>query len=313
VSLFPLLLVFTTVLGYVLQDNAELQHLLHSALVDFPVIGEHWEPDLAGHWYALAISLVISFWGRRVSQATDRVNTVWNVPFINRPSVWGTIRQYGLLAVMSISILAHRAAVGRQALRSLAVATRIGAIAASAVINIGSFMLAFGSRPPGRSSSATSRPRSSPPQLADPARGSVADRHQIHHQQALYGTFQGRARPVAWLTCRRHLALRGRGRCRACRRLWPRSVAPPPLTRRPSRAYRAYAATTMRRPESEVGVDVQFKPQPEDKAMASSLKTSDIATTVAVQEDHRLQGTEATPELLTLIGQRARRDRPACG
>jgi hypothetical protein len=42
------------------------------------------------------------------------------------------------------------------------------------------------------------------------------------------------------------------------RRLWPRSSAPPPLTRADRRAYRAYAKTTMRRPSDEVAVNVQF-------------------------------------------------------
>jgi len=40
VSLFPLLLLLTSVLGFVLQGNAPLQEaILHSALSQFPVIG----------------------------------------------------------------------------------------------------------------------------------------------------------------------------------------------------------------------------------------------------------------------------------
>ena len=130
VSLFPLLLVFTTVLEFVLHDYPGLQRtLLHSALVDFPVIGAQLQtPNLTGNWYALAISLVISFWGAQgVARATQTAfNTVWNVPFINRPSAWGTIlRSLGLLAVMGVSILCtgFLSGVG-SASSSLGVATR---------------------------------------------------------------------------------------------------------------------------------------------------------------------------------------------
>ena len=45
VSLFPLLLLFSTILGFVLSGDQSLQHeVLSSALQQFPVIGE----DLAG-------------------------------------------------------------------------------------------------------------------------------------------------------------------------------------------------------------------------------------------------------------------------
>src|ERR1700746_968432 len=40
-SIFPLLLVFTTVMAYVLRGNPHLQQrILHSALVEFPVVGD---------------------------------------------------------------------------------------------------------------------------------------------------------------------------------------------------------------------------------------------------------------------------------
>src|ERR1700753_3297070 len=41
VALFPLLLLFTTILGYALHGNPHLQrHVLGSALAQFPVIGD---------------------------------------------------------------------------------------------------------------------------------------------------------------------------------------------------------------------------------------------------------------------------------
>src|SRR4051794_34502976 len=59
-SIFPLLLMFTTVLGYVLHGNPAMQRrLVHSALVEFPVIGEQIKTTgLRGHWYVLLISVL---------------------------------------------------------------------------------------------------------------------------------------------------------------------------------------------------------------------------------------------------------------
>ena len=39
-------------------------------------------------------------------------------------------------------------------------------------------------------------------------------------------------------------------------KLWPRSIAPPPLTEGDKRAYVAYAETEERRPEVDVRVDI---------------------------------------------------------
>src|SRR5450755_621431 len=49
-ALFPLLLLFTTILGYALHDNKKLQtDLVDSALGNFPIIG----PQLQSHTHAL--------------------------------------------------------------------------------------------------------------------------------------------------------------------------------------------------------------------------------------------------------------------
>src|SRR5262249_11211947 len=61
-SLFPLLLVFVTVLGFVLQGNPSAQNsVLHSTLSQFPIIGNQLQSDvhsLKGSGIALAIGLI---------------------------------------------------------------------------------------------------------------------------------------------------------------------------------------------------------------------------------------------------------------
>lgn len=59
-AVFPLLLVLTTVLGYVLSSaNGLRTRILDSAVVDFPVIGPQLRTNgLHGHWYVLVVCAV---------------------------------------------------------------------------------------------------------------------------------------------------------------------------------------------------------------------------------------------------------------
>src|SRR5437588_11830363 len=58
-SVFPILLVFVTVLGFALRGNPELYARLHnSALIEFPVIREQLSVEgLHGSWWALAVGV----------------------------------------------------------------------------------------------------------------------------------------------------------------------------------------------------------------------------------------------------------------
>ncbi len=83
-SLFPLLLVLITVLGYVLEGNPDLrQEAVDSTLAQFPVIGDQIKlSSLEGNGIALAVGIVGSLWaGLGVVLATERaLDRVWAVP-----------------------------------------------------------------------------------------------------------------------------------------------------------------------------------------------------------------------------------------
>jgi uncharacterized BrkB/YihY/UPF0761 family membrane protein len=67
ISVFPLMLVFTTVLGFVLHDNQRLlKDIKDSALAQLPFVGQQISTDptqLHGNVVALVLGLAVSLWG----------------------------------------------------------------------------------------------------------------------------------------------------------------------------------------------------------------------------------------------------------
>lgn len=105
ISLFPLLLLLTTVLGYVLADHPDLRgEVVDSTLSQFPVIGDQLRGEtLEGSGLALLIGAVGSLLaGLGVVLETERVFArVWGVPPEERPGfLAGRLRAVALLLVL---------------------------------------------------------------------------------------------------------------------------------------------------------------------------------------------------------------------
>ncbi|HEX2030978.1 MAG TPA: YhjD/YihY/BrkB family envelope integrity protein, partial [Actinomycetota bacterium] len=91
-SLFPLMLVLVTVLGWVLAENPDLQkEILDSALRQFPVIGDQIGKNvgaLEGTGVALGIGIAGALWAglAGVKVAQNAMDQVWDVPVKTQPS-----------------------------------------------------------------------------------------------------------------------------------------------------------------------------------------------------------------------------------
>jgi YihY family inner membrane protein len=266
-SIFPILLVFATVLGFVLGDHPDLYHrLLTSALVEFPVIGEQLRVNgLHGNWTVLVVSIAISLWGARgvATAAMTAFNTVWNVPYAQRPGFAPTLaRSFALLFTLGVTVIVTGTLSGIGGAGRLGIALRVGAILLSTLLNIGLFLLAF------RLGTAAVVPTRCmvPGAVASAvlwqillATGALLVAHQVRHAQSLYGVFGVVLGLLAWLQLQAQITLYAvEADVVRARRLWPRSVSPPPLTGADRQALTGYVEAERRLPPDEQRVAVQF-------------------------------------------------------
>ena len=153
-SLFPLLLLGVTVLGYVLHDDpAAQQAVLSSALRNVPVIGDQIRTNvhsLGGSVTGLVISIVIAVYGALgvTHAAQHALDEVWAVPKAERPSI-GVAYGLGALIVLLVGLgmllTAGLSALGTTAgeQTGLGGVTRGVATVLGVAVNIGLFLLAY--------------------------------------------------------------------------------------------------------------------------------------------------------------------------
>lgn len=111
-SLFPLLLLLTSVLGFVLDGRPELQQqILESTLSQFPIIGDELaDPQgLQGNIGAIIVGGLIALYGALgVAQAIQNTMYVtWSVPRNRRPNpIRARLRSLHLVALAGIAVVA---------------------------------------------------------------------------------------------------------------------------------------------------------------------------------------------------------------
>jgi uncharacterized BrkB/YihY/UPF0761 family membrane protein len=113
-SIFPLLLAFATVLGFILQNNHKLQErIITTVQNNFPVLGQSFQiGHLRGSGIGLVVGLVFTLLaGIGVIQALQyAMDEIWGVPKRKRPNFFvSRLRALLMLAVLGIATLAATA------------------------------------------------------------------------------------------------------------------------------------------------------------------------------------------------------------
>jgi YihY family inner membrane protein len=269
-ALFPLLLLFTTVLGFALSGQPTLrEQLIKSALGNFPVIGNQLRSDvhpLQGNTAALVIGILGTIYGSvGIGLASQNaMNTVWNIPFVRWPNIWiRYLRTFAMIGLLGLASLTSMALAAFATAVAHGAGTAVSIIGASALVNFGLFLLAF--------MVLTAEPL----RARDVALGAVVATafwealqligtwyvtRALRNATPTYGFFAVVITLLSWLALGSQLTLWA-AEINVVRhyRLWPRSVTQPPLTRADRLVFQRLARMEVRRPE--VKVAASFTPR----------------------------------------------------
>ena len=269
-SVLPLLLVFVTVLGLVLRgDPALRERVSESVFGQFPGLRTELTNNvhsLTTTGFALVIGLLFAFLGARgvANAAQTALNKVWAVPYNQRPGFpWNQLRSIALIVAVGLGFIATSLLSGL-ALGAGNALTGAGAYAAavavSLVLNIGLFWLGF--------RLATAREVTTR-ELLPGALGSAAVwqvlqlvggyivGHELARSASLYGVFGIVLGLLAWLYLQAQATLYAvEASVVWARKLWPRSLAPPPFTPQDKRAYALYVKAGQRVADERIRVEV---------------------------------------------------------
>jgi membrane protein len=268
-SLFPLLLVFVTILGFVLEGNTSAQDsVLHSTLSQFPIIGEQLQKNvssLKGNALSLAIGLAGSlFAGLGITGATQSAfNQVWYVPHKNRPNfLTSRLRGLGLLIVLGVLAIVSTVAAGFVSAGGSSLPAAVVGVLVALVINLLLFFTAFRFL-----TAAEVRTSDLLPgvivgailwQILQHVGGYYVD-HVIRHAKETSGLFAFVLGLLAWLYLGGQVTLLAAEiNVVRARRLWPRSFFSDPLLDADKRALISNAEVQER--IDEQNVDVTFDP-----------------------------------------------------
>jgi membrane protein len=267
VSLFPLLLVLVTVLGFVLQgDPGDQKRILDGALGQFPLISDQLKlHSLTGSGVGLAIGVVGSLLaGMGITGATQNAfNRIWSVPFKHRPDfLHSRLRGLGMLAILGTLSIVSTTAAGFVGTSSHAAPAVVAGILVAFVLNIALFMTAFKLLTavdvtwrellPGVIVAAVFW------QLLQHLGGFYVD-HELKRTGPLYGVFALVLGLLAWLYLGAQLTIfAAEINVVRVRRLWPRSFFSDPLLEADRRALTS-SAEVEERVHAE-NVDVSFDP-----------------------------------------------------
>jgi membrane protein len=271
VSIFPLLLVFVSILGFVIHGNpAEQKKVVDGTLGQIPMLGDPLKKgaSLSGSGPALAIGVVLTLLsGMGVTNAAQNAfNRVWSVPKKARPNwVKTRLRGLGLLAVLGSLNVMSTAAAGFTTSSAHGVLVDVAGVLVALLFNLLLFFAAFRLL-----TAADVATRDLLPGVIAAAILWQSVQHlggywanKVKHQEALYGQFGLTLGLLAFLYVGAQLTIfAAEINAVRARRLWPRSLLAPPNTEADRRALTAAAEVEERVAPQRVHVSFDKDPEP---------------------------------------------------
>ena len=256
VSLFPALLVATTVIGY-LGNERVADSVIASVLGELPVFGEQVGPDAArpieGNWFGLVVGLAGLVYGALgVAQSGQHAMAqIWNVPGVVRPGFFPRLgRSVGFVVLIGVGAVAI-AYAGQLGPPLVALLLQV---LTTAAVYLAAFRV-LTPRPVALRDLVLGATVAAVGYSLLLAVGTSLVRNQLDRSEDLYGQFALVLGLLGWLNLVAAISLYGAElNVVVARRLWPRSIVQPPLTAADEQVLSDIAMQEERRPEQRVDV-----------------------------------------------------------
>jgi uncharacterized BrkB/YihY/UPF0761 family membrane protein len=274
-SIFPLLLLLVTVLGFLGGGPHSLTHRIEaSAFAQFPLVGSKLSSNIhalhRGNVFGLVAGILAVLWGSQGALQTAQFAQaeIWHVPGTVRPNFWARLgRTISMMAVLGVFLVATTVLAGLVTIGNHGTWAAIGAVVLSLGLNIVLFGVAFRVLTPRQIEWSALWPGA----IVGGAGwtvlqylGGLLVQHYLRNTSKEYGSFALVLGLIAFLYLSAQLAVyAAEMNVVLARRLWPRSIVQPPLTAADREVLSSLALEGKRRPEQYVGVGFSDSAQAE--------------------------------------------------
>ena len=291
-SIFPLLLLLVTVLGFLGGGPHSLAHRIEaSAFSQFPLVGSKLSSNIhalhSGNTFGLVVGILVVLWGSQGALQTAQFAQaeIWHVPASVRPNFWARLGRAALMmAVLAVFLVATTVLAGLVTIGNHGTWAAIGAVLLSLVLNVILFVVAFRVLTPRQIDWSDLWPGAivggvgwTVLQYA----GGLLVQHNLRNTSKVYGSFALVLGLIAFLYLSAQMTVyAGEINVVRARRLWPRSMVQPPLTPADREVLSSLALEGKRRPEQYVGVGFNDSAQPagEDRLPGGSDLRTDSSS-----------------------------------
>jgi len=287
ISVFPLLLLLVTILSIVLAGHpAQRASVLHSALGEFPIIGQQLGQNIHALKRSSTFGLTFGIAGlvygsTRLAQAgLYSMEQIWNIPAAVRPNYITRMARAAIflfeLAVGLIltTTLAGFGTFGRHNFWLGAVGEILAVI-----LNVGLYLVTFRTLTPRQVATRSLIPGVIIGGVAWTilqAVGGYVVGHDLKGASALYGFFGLVLGLVAWIYLGTEITLYAAEINTVLHhRLWPRGMVQPPLTDADQRSLALQVTQNQRRPEQEVIARFRDRPMTQDEYRERGYEVDD--------------------------------------
>jgi YihY family inner membrane protein len=277
VTVFPLLLLLVTILGIVLADDpSDRVRVLHSALGEFPIIGQQIGHNIHGlkrsSGFGLAVGILGLIYGSTGLAQVGQFSMaqIWNIPVAARPGYLPRMARSAIfLVVLALGLILSTALAGFGTFGRHNVWLGVVGEVLAVSVNVVLYFAAFRTLTPKQVKTKWLLPGVITGGVAWTvlqAAGGYVVGHDLKGASALYGLFGIVLGLMAWIYLGAEVTLYSAEINTVLHdRLWPRGLVHPPLTEADQRSLAYQATENQQRPEQEVVTRFSGRPMTQDE------------------------------------------------